>query len=154
MRIERRLLTVIGIAIVGATAGPITAAQAQCFDLAITIPGTAGADVLTGSNNVRDVIDGDAGNDALLGLGANDSLCGGADMDSLFGGGGNDRLDGGPGDDPNLNGDDGNDRIFGNAGMDTLRGDDHADALFGGMQTPSLEAPAMTLCTVETATID
>lgn len=66
----------------------------------MAIAGTAGDDVLTGTE-LAETIEGGDGNDRLSGLGGDDALYGGA---------GNDWLDGGPGDDALIGGD-GNDML-------------------------------------------
>jgi len=76
-----------------------------------TITGTAGDDVISGSNG-DDNISGVGGNDSLFGNNGNDILNGGDGNDRLFGGAGNDILYGG----------NGNDQLTGNAGTDTLYG--------------------------------
>ena len=65
-----------------------------------------------------DTLDGNDGNDELLGSSEGDTLNGGAGSDKLFGNGGDDTLNGGPGDDL-LNGYIGSDVLNGNEGTDT-----------------------------------
>ena len=99
--------------------------------------------------DVRAVIDGGPGNDALLGGPGPDRLLGGPDGDTIAGdagddvllGGegddgvigfaGNDRIDGGPGGDA-LFGFRGNDLVIGGPGRNTLMGGNGADRLLGG----------------------
>ena len=93
------------------------------------------------------MIDGNAGNDRILGRAGDDRLTGGLGNDRIFGGAGNDTIAGVQGNDW-LNGGAGNDtisgdanntgdrtsfdRIFGAAGDDTLHGGDSRDRIFGG----------------------
>lgn len=103
------------------------------------LTGTAGADVLQGSD-LADTMDGLGGSDRLNGYGGDDILKGGDEVggqfasygDTLNGGAGNDTLHGGAGTDI-LNGDEGDDRLFG--------GDDN-DRLFGGAGDDHLEGGA------------
>ena len=122
----------------------------------IDIPGTEGADMLTGTSerdNINaldgdDMVDGRAGND-LIDLGAgndtayagagNDTVQGGVGDDLIFGGTGNDILLGDVGDDilygedgaDRLDGGEGNDTLYGGAGNDILLGDAGDDILYG-----------------------
>jgi Ca2+-binding RTX toxin-like protein len=69
-----------------------------------TVPGSDGADVLIGIEEVRgsnfnDTIVGCTGNNWLEGRAGDDSIVGGLGSDSLFGEAGNDTLDGGEGED-------------------------------------------------------
>lgn len=66
--------------------------------------GTAGADVLLGTN-LGNVLEGGGGDDVLVGRGGNDALRGGAGVDRLFGQAGNDVLNGGAGGDILVGGD-------------------------------------------------
>jgi Ca2+-binding RTX toxin-like protein len=79
----------------------------------------------------NDTLNGGAGNDFLLGGAGNDSLVGGSGHDTLWGETGNDILVGGDGNDY-LHGGGGNDNLNGGAGRDTLRGGLGNDVLFGG----------------------
>jgi hypothetical protein len=141
------------------------AATPTCFDRAATITGagtingTAGNDVIVGSDG-SDTIDGKGGNDRICGLGGADSLYGGRGDDQIDGaagsdfivgdvfaesgdvvGGGNDRLFGGNGDDNFMTGDSrtnngnatggGNDELFGGNGDDGFMSGDSV-AVFGG----------------------
>lgn len=67
-------------------------------------------------------LDGDGGNDTIIGGGNDEIINGGAGADSLEGGGGNDTIHGGGGDD----------QIFGGAGDDWLYGDGGSDYVDGG----------------------
>ncbi|WP_150287336.1 Hint domain-containing protein [Rhabdaerophilum calidifontis] len=67
-------------------------------------------------------INGNNGNNVLLGAGGNDEINGNGGADILFGFGGNDVLNGGTG----------NDVLFGGSGKDTLRGGAGDDYLDGG----------------------
>ncbi len=94
------------------------------------IEGTAGDDALMGTNR-SDRILGHAGNDQLYGKGGHDVLNGGDGNDQLFGGTGNDQLYGGAGKDV-LFGGTGNDELFGGADNDQLFGGTGRDMLYGG----------------------
>ena len=67
------------------------------------INGNAGNNILVGTG-LSDIINGRAGNDVLIGLGGNDDLFGGLGRDVLIGGRGNDLLNGGLGADVMLGG--------------------------------------------------
>ncbi|PIG95170.1 FG-GAP repeat protein [Gloeocapsopsis sp. IPPAS B-1203] len=108
--------------------------------------GTAGNDVLLGSNT-RDCLSGLDGNDTVAGGLGDDTLLGGAGNDVLRGDlnnrspqgsvGGNDTLFGGLGNDQ-LGGKGGDDQLFGEQGNDTLYGDDGDDLLRGGAGNDTL----------------
>jgi uncharacterized repeat protein (TIGR01451 family) len=104
-----------------------------------TISGTAGNDVITGTNRA-DVIRAFAGNDQVFGGGGKDLICadlgadfvsGGAKGDTVIGGGGPDRLKGNGGGDT-LKGKKGRDRLRGNLGSDFLNGGAGRDSCKGG----------------------
>jgi uncharacterized repeat protein (TIGR01451 family) len=104
-----------------------------------TISGTAGNDVITGTNNA-DVIRAFAGNDQVFGGGGKDLICadlgadfvsGGAKGDTVIGGGGPDRLKGNGGGDT-LKGKKGRDSLRGNLGSDFLNGGAGRDSCKGG----------------------
>jgi len=63
------------------------------------IAGGQGDDVISGTANVADWINGDDGNDSISGLAGNDSILGGAGNDTIEGGLGGDTLNGGTGTD-------------------------------------------------------
>ena len=111
----------------------------MCAGQPVTIPGTAGPDTLTGTDQ-RDVISGLAGDDVISGLDGRDIICGGlgndairglGDADVVKGGSGDDRVRGGEGDDT-LAGNGANDNIGGGAGDDALRGGPGTDRCSGG----------------------
>jgi VCBS repeat-containing protein len=79
----------------------------------------------------KDTVNGDAGDDTLLGGDADDRLNGGTGNDLLLGGDGNDTLDGGNGLDLLLGGL-GADKLYGRNGRDVLIGGDEYDQLYGG----------------------
>jgi Ca2+-binding RTX toxin-like protein len=90
--------------------------------------------------NIRSYVDGNLGNDHLVGGSNSDTLSGGASKDYILGGPGDDRLNGYGGNDI-LVGEDGNDRLYGGnqndaldggAGVDRLWGEDGNDTLGGG----------------------
>ena len=87
-----------------------------------TINGGSGSDRIVASNSPLGVIlNGDSGNDSIVGGAGDDSLQGGLGDDTLAGGDGADELSGGDGADQ-LRGDNGMDRLQGNAGNDLLEG--------------------------------
>lgn len=90
--------------------------------------------------NIRSYVDGNLGNDHIIGGSNSDTLSGGASKDLIEGGPGDDRLNGYGGNDT-LVGQDGNDRLYGGnqndsldggAGVDRLWGEDGNDTLGGG----------------------
>ena len=81
--------------------------------------------------NVRLSLNGDAGNDTLVGSEDGDTISGGVGHDFLYGGSGDDTMIGGNGKD-NLYGQAGNDSLQGNADDDSLRGNDGNDTLEAG----------------------
>lgn len=83
------------------------------------------------SSGGRNTVNGDAGDDVLIGGNENDTLNGGAGNDLIRGGDGNDRLDGGAGDDV-LSGEVGSDLLYGRNGNDILIGGDGNDNFYGG----------------------
>jgi Ca2+-binding RTX toxin-like protein len=93
-----------------------------CGGLPATCVGTAGPDLILGTEEGDVIVAGD-GNDVVHGDAEDDVLCGGPGNDSLMGARGVDRLFGGPGDD----------WLFGAPGGDELDGGegDH-DVLWGG----------------------
>jgi Ca2+-binding RTX toxin-like protein len=78
--------------------------------------------VPTATATGNDTLNGENGNDAILGLAGDDTLNGGNGNEVLDGGGGIDTLIGGNGDD----------MLFGSFGIDTLIGGNGADSLDGG----------------------
>ena len=77
------------------------------------------------------LVDGEGGNDLLIGGPGGDTLIGGLDDDTVAGGFGDDSVYGNGGKDTLL-GDAGSDRVDGGAGRDSLRGGSGGDRLFGG----------------------
>lgn len=98
-------------------------------DKGVTLKGTRGDDVLTGTSR-NDKLDGGKGDDRLFGLAGDDKLDGGKGDDFLSGGDGNDRLFGGKGDDA-LDGGAGHDLLIGGRGNDSLLGGAGDDVLYG-----------------------
>jgi Ca2+-binding RTX toxin-like protein len=90
------------------------------------------ASVLVSTN-----LNGNVGNDILVGGGANDTLLGFAGKDNLSGGEGNDQLDGGAAPDV-LTGGNGADNIAGGHGLDIIDGGAGADTITGGKGRDSL----------------
>jgi hypothetical protein len=97
-----------------------------CGGLAVSTLGTAGADLLRGTEG-DDVISGGHGHDTIRGLGGNDVICGGGGADVIRGNEGDDVILGGAGRDV-LAGGPGNDRLRGGRGRDTLDGGSGDDA--------------------------
>lgn len=100
----------------------------------VTLNGEAGDDMLVGGAG-DDRLTGFGGNDQLDGQDGNDTLLGGEGSDVLIGGVGNDNLVGGSffdtsGSDTLLGGP-GNDQLSGSGGNDDLDGGDGRDSLFG-----------------------
>ncbi|MDX6751354.1 hypothetical protein SH611_16195 [Geminicoccaceae bacterium 1502E] len=91
------------------------------------VEGDTGNDTLIGTE-AEDTLIGGAGDDRLEGRGGRDTLYGGAGDDMLLGGAGDDRLDGGEGDD----------RLEGEAGDDVLEGGEGDDVLLGGVGSDRL----------------
>jgi len=91
-------------------------------------------------NDLANTINGNSGANILSGLGGSDTLSGGLGNDVLRGGAGSDQLEGGNGDDilrgqkgnDNLDGENGDDLLVGNAGNDILTGGAGDDILIGG----------------------
>lgn len=92
--------------------------EERCFGAVPTILGTAGDDILQGTNGA-DVIMGLGGDDVLDGFNGEDLLCGGGGNDTLSGGNGADHLAGGVSDD-RLEGGNGTDALVGGPGSDVL----------------------------------
>ena len=111
----------------------------------LTINGGDGNDILDASTgvlgDVRLRLNGDAGNDRIIGSVNDDTLDGGAGKDTLLGGSGHDTLIGGADNDA-LNGGSGDDSLTGNDGNDTLVGGDGNDTLRGGLDNDSLNGQA------------
>ena len=118
----------------------LTAAGADIGIVRLSLNGDNGNDSLIGSNG-GDTLDGGAGNDAANGGAGNDTIRGGTGSDQIGGGLGNDSIDGGDGND-SANGDAGNDSILGGNGNDNLKGADGADTLDGGAGNDNLNGMA------------
>jgi len=108
---------------------------------AVVINGDGGNDVLIGSATLNDVINGGAGNDVVNGRGGNDTLGGDADDDTLLGGSGDDNLSGG----------DGADRIKGQGGTDSVGGGAGDDIIDGGAGASSLREEGNVDLTIRTS---
>ena len=95
----------------------------MCDGHRATIVGTAGDDVIEGTEKA-DVIWGGPGDDKIYGGLGNDIICGGAGDDLIHGGRGNDWIEGGAG----------TDRVFGDLGDDHLTGGPgNQDEVSGGL---------------------
>ena len=96
--------------------------EVRQYNLFVDASGSDGNDYIfkvTVDNNLSNVLDGEEGNDVLLGSSGRDALNGGTGNDVLYGGNGNDTLNGGAGDD-NLYGGAGSDTLTGGLGNDTF----------------------------------
>ncbi|NQV26182.1 MAG: hypothetical protein HQ518_17645, partial [Rhodopirellula sp.] len=102
---------------------PVTASEFSMLNT-IVIDAGNGDDVITGSDDFAEMIDGGdgadtitggGGNDTLDGGDGNDSILGGAGLDSILGGNGQDTIDGGD-DNDNIDAGDGQDSVDGGAG--------------------------------------
>ena len=126
----RSLVSVLSIlSFVVAFAPGISAAPATCFGKTVTISGTVGPDVITGTP-LSDVIFGRAGRDQINGKGGDDFICGGYDADGIAGGDGNDTITGDAGRDT-LGGGHGNDSINTDSGLGHVSGGPGNDVLRG-----------------------
>lgn len=123
----------------GPSANSITASEFSLSGATLLINGDDGDDVIVGSS-IDETINGGAGNDSLRGTDGNDllngdegedTLNGGAGDDSLIGGAGADGLSGFTGNDL-LNGNSDDDTLFGSAGDDTLLAGSGNDTVIGG----------------------
>jgi uncharacterized repeat protein (TIGR01451 family) len=119
-------------------AGKPPKAQPSCA--APTIVGTAGDDVITGSDRA-DVIVTFSGNDQVFALGGKDLVCTGAGFDVVIAGFGGDIVIGGF-DADRLVGNAGGDLLKGKAGSDRLRGKSGNDVLNGGSDRDSCKGGA------------
>ncbi|MCC1495027.1 S8 family serine peptidase, partial [Cognatishimia sp. F0-27] len=93
--------------------------------------GSRERDIVYGSRNVGNHIDGGGGNDLIFGLSGEDTLIGGAGDDDIAGGDHADSLLGGEGEDT-LSGNSGDDSLEGGENNDTLLGGADSDTLIGG----------------------
>jgi predicted extracellular nuclease len=105
-------------------------ANPTCNGLAATIVGTAGDDVIMGTNKA-DVIATFGGNDTIHGGNGEDVICSGTGDDVVDAGNGKDYVDAGAGDDV-VDGGNGKDVILGGSGNDELDGGNGVDDLDGG----------------------
>ncbi|MCY2962684.1 MAG: hypothetical protein NT069_03375, partial [Planctomycetota bacterium] len=127
----------------------VAPASLRRVDFVFTQFGTAGNDVLDGSDGVEifSGLDGDdvlrlgGGNDIANGNRGNDNISGGAGDDQLHGGQGNDTVAGGEGNDV-LWGGLGDDTLQGNQGDDRIEGGDGSDLIRGGQGSDRLQGMA------------
>jgi Ca2+-binding RTX toxin-like protein len=103
----------------------------------VTINGEGGDDTLIGSSG-DDLINGGGGNDTLTGSLGNDSMLGGAGSDNIDGGSANDTLAGQGGADTLIGGT-GLDSIDGGTGDDVIDGGDDNDTVLGGAGKDSVD---------------
>ncbi|HEV2796116.1 MAG TPA: hypothetical protein VGV65_00720, partial [Nocardioides sp.] len=136
-----RLASVLAACVVAAPLAlwstPASAAVPTCFGQPATIIGTAGADNLSSSAYVADVIWAGGGDDYVSGNPTGeddffaeypaDLLCSGPGNDRVRGGPGDDRISGGDGDDE-LHGGHGSDVVQGNRGNDRIEDESYHDA--------------------------
>lgn len=106
----------------------------------LNVQGDAGDDYLLGGGQ-DDLLRGGSGNDLLFGGDGNDYLNDTAGDNYLFGGNGNDRLYGGSGEDF-VSGDSGDDILAGHDGNDFLTGGSGHDFLMGGAASDILNGDA------------
>ena len=147
------------------TGGTITVGGSTFVNL---IAGGQSDDVISGTANVADWINGDDGNDSISGLAGNDSILGGAGNDTIEGGIGGDTLNGGAGTDtlsyasssaavtvnlltPSASGGDAAgdvisnfENLIGSANADTLTGNNGANTIEGGAGADTLNGGAGT----------
>ena len=117
---------------IGATLHDFTQIVSLTGVNSIRIHGGAGDDRLVlGLGVTMALVQGEAGNDTLIGADGDDRLEGGGGHDQLYGNGGDDRLSGG-GSNDYLSAGSGSDRLYGDAGNDFLVGGAGNDRLFGG----------------------
>jgi uncharacterized repeat protein (TIGR01451 family) len=114
--------------------------QVQVSCATPTISGTAGDDVITGTE-LADAIATFGGDDQVFALGGKDLVCTGAGVDLVLGGDGGDRIKGGTLAD-RLIGNAGGDVLKGKAGRDRLRGKLGNDLLNGGPNRDSCKGGA------------
>ncbi|HEX5526571.1 MAG TPA: Ig-like domain-containing protein [Solirubrobacterales bacterium] len=108
--------------------GPISGGT--CLGLEVTLPGTAGDDLLRGTPG-NNVIDGFGGNDRIIGGGGIDVVCGGPGNDYVTTGKGPDKIAGESGNDK-INARRGPDLVYGQGGNDLLIGGPGFDRISGG----------------------
>ena len=106
----------------------------------IVIDAGDGDDMVTGSDDFAEFLDGNDGNDTINAGGGddtidagdgNDMITGGAGPDSILGGNGQDAIDGGTGND-NIDAGDGQDSVDGGDGDDVINAGDGLDTVNGG----------------------
>ncbi len=106
-----------------------------------------GDDVVVGSDDNTENVDGGAGNDSMTGGDGSDTFSGGEGEDTLEGGLGGDSLSGGDDDDvirgdegiDTIDGGDGNDDLDGGDGVDSIDGGDGDDTIAGGTNSDTID---------------
>ena len=111
----------------------------KCDAPECTVNGEGGDDALLGTETRAARYAGGAGNDQMFGGMGPDVLDGGDGNDKLFGSAGDDALEGGAGDDT-LEAGDGADAVNGGPGIDVLKGEAGNDRLNGGSEADTLDA--------------
>ncbi|GEO13627.1 matrixin family metalloprotease [Microvirga aerophila] len=106
-------------------------------DQTLTQIGKGVADIIYGVA-VKDILNGDHGDDKIYGFGGNDVLYGDVGNDDLRGGYGDDTLQGGTGSDT-LRGGYGDDMLYGDIDNDVLKGEIGDDILHGGAGNDDLD---------------
>lgn len=130
--------TLIAVERATLTGGPsANTINAAAFTGTVTIFGSGGNDVLTGSPG-RDEINGNEGNDSIAGEDGPDFLTGGSGDDSISGGAGDDYIIDETGND-SVVGDGGNDRLESGPGRDTVLGGAGNDYLDSGTDPDTVE---------------
>ncbi len=127
--VSRWIAAIVALACASVATLAVTAAGAEpgpaprCDGKRATIVGTAGDDVIHGTEKA-DVIWAGPGNDVVYGGLGNDIICGGPGNDLIHGGRGNDWIEGGAG----------TDRVFGDLGDDHVSGGPgNRDEVSGGL---------------------
>jgi len=108
-----------------------------------TVYGKQGDDVISAEGTSSAYIEGNYGEDTIVGTIGTDEIYGGNDGDNINAGSGDDYVEGGPGNDTiygangndELRGETGNDYVYSGAGRDTLYGGSGNDYLFGDDDT-------------------
>jgi Ca2+-binding RTX toxin-like protein len=106
---------------------PASAGGGRCSGVRVTIQGDSGNNRIVGTPG-DDVIDGKGGNDLIDAKGGDDIICGGNGNDAIKGGDGDDYVLGGGAND-RINGGDGDDGLLGLLGDDLMVGGPGSDSI-------------------------